>query len=127
MEKQVLVPEEAIHLLAHTAGICVLAHPYSLEETPDGLRAILKSLKRYGLRGIEAYCPKHSPEETNTFLNLARSLDLAVSGGTDFHGSNKPDIQIGVFPGIGALPYSILANLKRRCTDPQSDRRLLQK
>jgi 3',5'-nucleoside bisphosphate phosphatase len=125
--KQVLFPEEAIRLLAQTAGICVLAHPYSLEETPDGLRAILKSLKRYGLRGIEAYCPKHSPEETNAFLDLARSLDLAVTGGTDYHGSNKPDIQMGVFPGIGSLPYSLLADLKQRCTDPQSDRRLVQK
>jgi 3',5'-nucleoside bisphosphate phosphatase len=117
VEKEVLAPEEAIHLLAQTAGICVLAHPYSLEETPAELRAILDSLKRYGLRGIEAYCPKHTLEETNIFLELARSLDLAVTGGTDFHGSNKPDIQIGVFPGIGALPYSLLADVKQRCSN----------
>lgn len=116
VQKQVMVPEEAVRLLARTAGICVIAHPYSLEETPDGLRTILKWLKRYGLRGIEAYCPKHSLEETNLFLDLAGSLDLAVTGGTDFHGYNKPDIQIGVFPGIGPLPYSLLADLKQRCS-----------
>ncbi len=123
VEKQVLAPEAAIQMLARTAAICVLAHPYSLEETPDGLRAILERFKPYGLRGIEAYCPKHTPEQTRLFLDLASSLDLAVTGGTDFHGSNKPEVRMGVFPGIGSLPYSLLTDIKRRspmsvaCTD----------
>ncbi len=118
VQKQVLPPEAAIRLLARTAGICVLAHPYSLEETPDGLHAILERLKRYGLRGIEAYCPKHTAEQTKLFLDLASNLDLAITGGTDFHGSNKPELQMGIFPGIGSLPYSLLADVKQRCAIP---------
>ena len=39
-----------------------------------------------GLWGIEAYHPKHSPEDTQKCLELARRFQLAVTGGSDFHG-----------------------------------------
>ena len=71
-------------------GILVLAHP------GDTDRALLVKLKEEGLRGIEVYSTHHSQRETNRLLEIARSLELWVSAGSDFHGELiKPGIAIG--------------------------------
>jgi len=115
IEKVKLSPAEAVSLVARTAKICVLAHPYTLNAgSPIVLEEIVRRLMSYGLGGIEAYYPEHTAEQTRTFLDLASKLNLAISGGSDFHGSNKPEIEMGVLPGIGALPHSVLSELKRR-------------
>jgi 3',5'-nucleoside bisphosphate phosphatase len=114
VEKPKLASNEAVKLIAHASKLCVLAHPHSLiVESVDHLKQIMKSFIPYGLAGIEAYYPKHTAAQTQVFLNLASELGLAITGGTDFHGSNKPEIEIGVVPGIGPLPYSILSDLKK--------------
>jgi len=107
-------PSEAVRVIAAAGGLPVLAHPHSLNENDRGrLSGILEELMRHGLRGIEAYCPKHTPERTRTYIELARELGLLVTGGSDFHGANKPEIELGTFPGTGRLPYSIVDDLKK--------------
>ena len=73
---------------------------------------IVKGLAENGLQGIEVYYPKHTPDQTRIFLELAGRFNLAVTGGTDFHGSNKPEIELGIIPDRGPLPYSLLSGLK---------------
>jgi 3',5'-nucleoside bisphosphate phosphatase len=115
VDKAKLSPTEAMRVIADAAKLCVLAHPYSLDiESPEQFERIIKTFMPYGLRGIEAYYPKHTSSQTEFFLNMASKLNLAVTGGTDFHGSNKPEIEIGTWPEIGALPYSILLDLKKK-------------
>ncbi|MCX5861624.1 MAG: PHP domain-containing protein [Deltaproteobacteria bacterium] len=115
VEKVKLPPGEAVDLIVEAGGLAVLAHPYSLNQTePLFLEQILRGLIAGGLKGIEAYYPKHTIEQTRAFLRLASELDLAITGGTDFHGSNKPEIQLGVVPGVVGIPYSILTKLKQR-------------
>jgi hypothetical protein len=115
VKKTKVTPGEAIRVIEKAGGLPVLAHPYSLEEQdPNRLREILQGFMRQGLEGIEVYCPKHTPEQTRVFLDLALELNLAVTGGTDFHGAGKPEVELGVFPGSGPLPYSILQEMKTR-------------
>ena len=115
VDKAKLSPTEAMRVIADAAKLCVLAHPYSLNtESPEQFERIIRTFMPYGLRGIEAYYPKHTAAQTEFFLNMASKLNLAVTGGTDFHGSNKPEIEIGTLPEIGALPYSMLLDLKKR-------------
>ena len=91
----------------------MLAHPYSLNEEPfDGIEQIVAGLMEHGLKGIEAYNPRHTERQTDTYLKLAEKLNLVVTGGTDFHGSNKPEVELGVFPAHGSLPYAMLSKLK---------------
>ena len=73
-----------------------------------------RDLKELGLDGIEAYYPEHSEGETREYLDIAKRLDLLISGGSDFHGSIKPDLKLG--SGFGALriPYSLLEAMKHR-------------
>jgi 3',5'-nucleoside bisphosphate phosphatase len=123
IKKAKLAPIEAMQLIIRAHGLPVLAHPHSLaEEDPSRLADTVKHLVDHGLQGIEVYYPKHTPDQTRTFLKLARRFDLAVTGGTDFHGSNKPEIELGVIPGQGPLPYSLLSELKqKRGQDPEED------
>jgi 3',5'-nucleoside bisphosphate phosphatase len=111
--KTKLEPEKAIDAITKAGGLPVLAHPYSLREDRDGrLEKTVRLLMNYGLRGIEAYYSKHTLEQTRAYLDLAARLGLTVTGGSDFHGSNKPEVEIGVVPAIGTLPYTIVQNLK---------------
>lgn len=75
-------------------GILVLAHP------GDADRAFIQGLKEEGLRGIEAYSTHHHLLQAERLVDDARSLDLWVSAGSDFHGEHiKPGIRIGDCPG----------------------------
>lgn len=122
VEKTKLSAAEAIRLISGAGGIPVLAHPYSLDEAdPHALGKVVQFLVDNGLQGIEAYYPRHSPEQTQMFLDLASRFDLAVTGGTDFHGANKPEVELGEFPGQSRLPYSLLETLKQRLAFPAPD------
>jgi predicted metal-dependent phosphoesterase TrpH len=114
VEKRKLASVDAVKLIANSTKLCVLAHPHTLgTKSVEHLTKMIKSFMPHGLAGIEVYYQKHTAAQTQVFLDVASNLGLAITGGTDFHGSNKPDIEIGVVPGIGPLPYSILSDLKK--------------
>nr|WP_083436982.1 PHP domain-containing protein [Thermincola ferriacetica] len=113
VKKEKLTPRQGIELIQKAGGIPVLAHPkYLGYNSIELLIEELKNLKGYGLQGIEAYYSAYSPEETELYLKLAGDYGLLVTGGTDFHGSNKPEIEIGIGCGNLRIPYEILAPLK---------------
>jgi hypothetical protein len=115
VKKTKVLPGEAMRVIREAGGMPVLAHPYSVDEHDNSrIREIVRGLVRQGLEGIEVYYPKHTAEQTRMFLNLALEFDLAITGGTDFHGAGKPGIKLGVIPGREPLPYSILQNIKAR-------------
>ncbi|MBI5571930.1 MAG: PHP domain-containing protein [Desulfomonile tiedjei] len=117
VEKVKLAPQDAIEVLRKAGGVPVLAHPYSLgEEDPHRLEEIVRALMEYGLMGLEAYYSRHTLKQTGTYLDLARRLDLVITGGSDFHGANKPGVELGVIPHGGPLPYRILECLKEAVT-----------
>jgi hypothetical protein len=68
------------------------------------LRILLRQLKEAGLGGIEVHYSTHSPSQTAEYLDLAKQCDLLVTGGSDFHGVTKPDIEVGI--GRGQLKVS---------------------
>ncbi len=115
VKKTKVSPEEAMSVINEAGGMPVLAHPYSVDESDTSrLRDIVEGFVRQGLEGIEVYYPKHTTEQTRMFLDLAREFDLAITGGTDFHGAGRPEVELGVIPGQYPLPYSILQDLKAR-------------
>ncbi|HHO75285.1 MAG TPA: PHP domain-containing protein [Deltaproteobacteria bacterium] len=85
--------QQAISSLKH-AGVLILAHPGDIDLSR------LKELKDMGIDGIEVYSTHHTPETMHRLLGTARSLDLFVSAGSDFHGERiKSDIAFGDIPG----------------------------
>jgi len=113
VEKERITPEQCLEMLIEANALPVLAHPYTLNLDEQGLRRFVKRLKDCGLMGIEVYYPDHSPPQIKNYLDLARDFDLAITGGSDFHGKNKKGVELGTGYGDLRIPYSLLEKLKK--------------
>jgi 3',5'-nucleoside bisphosphate phosphatase len=95
---------EAIKLIQSSGGVAVLAHPYLLHNDD-----LITEFSGYGLEGLEVYYPEHSQSMINFYSDLAKRLNLLVTGGTDFHGSAKPDLKLGMIK----LPLELVEKLRQ--------------
>lgn len=107
-------PLEITKLIRQFHGIPVLAHPFQYHFSEEELRTLLSLLCEAGLIGIEAYYSTHTAAQTDLILQLAREFDLCPSGGSDFHGSNKPSISLGSGKNNLNIPYEVLSNLRAK-------------
>lgn len=104
----------AIETITSAGGIPVLAHPILLEyENNALLEDLVINLKSMGLQGIEVYYPEHSPEHMEYYTKLTERHDLLMTGGSDFHGSLKPNIKMGSGKGDLFIPYEVYEALKK--------------
>jgi predicted metal-dependent phosphoesterase TrpH len=96
VDKERLLPAEAIELVHQAGGLVALAHPVQLGcRNRAQYERVVRSLKRQGLDGVEAYHSEHSDELTRMLLDLARRHGLGATGGSDFHGQGKPETLLG--------------------------------
>jgi predicted metal-dependent phosphoesterase TrpH len=110
-----LSPEDAVELIVGAGGAAVLAHPHSaFRNDMTGFSSALARFKDIGLVGVEVYYPLHSADEALFYESNAKDLDLAITGGSDFHGTRKPEIHLGEVWNGRPLPSSYLADLERR-------------
>ena len=105
--------ERAIEIILDAGGIPVLAHPILLNFNKNETIDLFALLKDMGLKGVEVYYPENPPEMTAFYSELAKRYGLLKTGGTDFHGSLKPDIQMGSGRGDFFVPYEIYEKLVR--------------
>ena len=89
-------PGEAFDVIHSAGGVAVMAHPRYWTNDSRLLREGLAKLKARGLDGIEAVYQANEPGDTVDHLRAAKELGLCVTAGSDFHGSNKPEISIGM-------------------------------
>ena len=78
------------------------------------METLIVSLKEIGLEGIEALYPEHPPQATALYQELADRHHLLITGGTDFHGSLKPEIQLGIGTGDFRVPFALYERLNNR-------------
>jgi len=106
-------PAEALAMIREARGVPVLAHPFTLGlHTPETLGPLLEELKVQGLAGLECYYPEHSPQQEAFYLNAARELGLLITGGSDFHGDNKPEVSLGRSNCQPRLTYDLVTAMK---------------
>ena len=102
---------EAIRFIKELGCVAVLAHPFlNLDE--EALRAFLPAAVEAGLDGMETAYSKYSAETAALAEQIAAEFGLKSSGGSDFHGENKPDIALGVGRGELKIPMQWLENLR---------------
>ena len=104
---------DVISLIHASGGIAVLAHPKLYDKLDhEALDKLISDLCSMGLDGLEVYYSRNDPEDTAYYHSLAEKYHLRVTGGSDFHGTVKPDIEL--FRGTGNLhvPVSVLESLK---------------
>ena len=84
--------EKCVKTIKAVGGKVSLAHPYQIVLGRDCMEDLVKKLIGYGLDAIECYYTKHTREQQDEYLRLAKKYNLHVTGGSDFHGEkNKPD------------------------------------
>ena len=109
------VVKEAIAAIHAAGGVAVWAHPVYRERNETAwLRRVARHLVHAGLDGIEGYYSMFSPVETAIVTEVASIHDLAVSGGSDYHGTNSSAIRMGTGMGGLRVPYGLLEKLKAK-------------
>lgn len=107
---------DAIGLIIKAGGVPVLAHPIHYHMEESRLRSMVADFKEHGLAGIEVKYSNHTTQDEAFVARMAKEFDLLPSGGSDFHGSNKPDIDLGTGRGNLAIPYDYLIKIKKRAS-----------
>ena len=101
--------EDAIRRIMQAGGLPVLAHPYQYELPEPKLRELISVVKENGGVGMECIYSKYDAAQSGHLLELAKEYDLLPTGGSDYHGKSKPNIQIGTT----RAPYAYLEALKK--------------
>lgn len=112
--REKVTPEQAVKLILHAGGIPILAHPPLYHMGNDRLDALTALLKSEGLMGIEAFYGTYSNQDIRDMQRLAVKYDLLLSGGSDFHGANKPGLDLGSGYGKLFVPEEVLTKMKAR-------------
>lgn len=108
--------EEGIRRIKEGGGMACLAHPVRLPQRGPELAKLVERLMDSGLEGIEVFHSEHQPADCAEFAEIADRFSLIPTGGSDFHGENKPGVRLG--SGIGGnlnLPYSFLNQMREMC------------
>lgn len=112
--REKVTPAQAVSLILQAGGVPILAHPPLYHMGQERLDALTASLKEDGLMGIEAFYSTYSNQDVRDMLHLAKKYDLLLSGGSDFHGANKPGLDLGCGYGKLYVPEDLLTDIKKR-------------
>lgn len=104
---------ELIDFVRSIGALAVWAHPFLHLKQEDQVRGFLPRAIDAGLRGMETLYPLFTPEQTALAAALAEEFSLLPSGGSDFHGANKPLIQLGTGKGHLAVPMAYCDALEK--------------
>jgi predicted metal-dependent phosphoesterase TrpH len=114
-----LNPEEAIALARQSGAVPVLAHPHTLGITrAEDMAQLLGRLSDAGLVGLEALYSSYLRHEREGYSHLARRFGLVPSGGSDYHGTYKPGLDLGIGYGDLVVPDSVVEELRGHAGGP---------
>ena len=111
--REKVTPFQAVRLIKENGGYAVLAHPLIYGFSKGKLEELVREMKKAGADGIEAIYSQNRWNDEGEMRALAKRHGLKVTGGSDFHGSNKPGIEMGTGKGNLRIPYELWENLRR--------------
>lgn len=112
VQREVFTYDETINIIHKAGGISVMAHPFLYGLDNNELDKMLYYCKKAGLDGIECFYSTHSENQMRLIKKLSKIHNLCVSGGSDFHGKNKPNIDLGDGCGNLLVEEIVLDKLK---------------
>lgn len=110
--REKITPAQAVSLILEAGGIPILAHPILYHMTKNQLETLVAELKAAGLVGIEAIYSTYAPSEEREIRRIAAKFGLCLSGGSDFHGTAKPGLDLATGYGKLFIPEEILTKLR---------------
>ncbi len=115
IEGELIEPEAALDAIHAAGGKAFMAHFHlniGLKDYSDKeIRSRLKELKDMGLDGVEYYYPSFSDEDRLRLADYIHEFGFIKSGGSDFHGANRPHIKLGIGEGNFRVPDELLKNI----------------
>lgn len=111
VDRKLIDAVDAISLIKAAGGVPILAHPIHYHMEEKALHDMVAVFKEHGLVGIEVKYSNHSSQDEIFVGHLAKEFHLLPSGGSDFHGSNKPAIDLGSGRGNLEIPYDYLKDI----------------
>lgn len=110
--REKITPQKAVQFLLKFHGVPILAHPLHYKLSDEDLEVLVTTLCEVGLLGIEVYYNNHTPADTEHIAQIAQQHGLLPSGGSDFHGTRKPGIDMGTGYGNLFVPETILPPIR---------------
>ena len=110
--REKITPVQAVELVLKAGGVPVLAHPLLYHMSDSRLDALISQLTEAGLLGLEAVYSTYTAAEERQMRRLAAKYGLLISGGSDFHGENKPGLDLGTGYGRLFIPCSLLDDIR---------------
>ena len=98
--------ETASNLVRQAGGLVFIPHIFEYKKNAEPILNYI--LENFDIDGIECFYTTFSTEQHENLLNLCNERNLFISGGSDFHGKIKPDVDIGVGYGNMQIPDSIV-------------------
>jgi predicted metal-dependent phosphoesterase TrpH len=95
VSKYKLTPQDAINIIEEAGGIPVLAHPSFINHGNAMTQEDIAGFVESGLKGIEVFHSKHDKKTVRYYKKIAQEMGLLITGGSDFHGENSPDVKLG--------------------------------
>jgi len=115
--REELSPAEAARWIREAGGVPVVAHPGRFAGGSFRWDEAMKDLQREGMEGLEGYYGEYRAAEQKYFVALAARLGMVVTGGSDYHGANKPGLRLGAGRGGLKVPDALLDELERQQKD----------
>ena len=112
--REKVTPHDAVRFLLRFGGVPILAHPLQYKMSETELDALVASLTGLGLDGIEVYYSTHRQADTANLSRIAEKYGLLLSGGSDFHGTRKQNLDLGTGYGHLYVPDTILPPIRER-------------
>ncbi|MEI3338885.1 MAG: PHP domain-containing protein [Eubacterium sp.] len=113
VDRMKITPMQAVELIHEAGGFAVLAHPCLYKMKKSELEDMVTEMTASGLDAIEAVYSCNQGSDEKDYKEMAERFGLLISGGSDFHGTNKPYIKLSVGKGNLKIPYEILENIKK--------------
>ena len=105
--------KECIEMIHAAGGLAVLAHPMLYGYSRTDVTNVLRGLAAEGLDGVESVYSTHTQEDVSHLLQVCLQLKLFPTGGSDFHGDNKPQLDLGTGYGDLKIPFEILEAMRK--------------
>lgn len=109
-----ITPMDGVRLIKEAGGTAILAHPLLYHMSDVTLQKMVNEMKDAGLDGIEAIYCTYSPSEERQMKRFAMDNQLLISGGSDFHGTTKTNLNLGTGYGKLYIPYEVLEEMKKQ-------------
>jgi hypothetical protein len=114
VDKARVSPEEIILTARASGAVAVLAHPFSLGLEGEELEAAIGGMAAVGLSGLECYYGRYGEARRQQLAGIAGRHGLVATGGSDYHGTYKPDLRLGVGAGDLNVDDAVLKALDER-------------